>query len=111
MALSSLEISVSSAESGPVLTLAGEADLTSVTRLDAALSAEISRQAVQLTIDATNLRYADAASVRTMVVAARKVRARAGSVTLLNPQSPVARMLDLLCVDQVFSIRGRAATG
>jgi anti-anti-sigma regulatory factor len=31
--------------------------------------------------------------------------AQDGGVTLLNPQPPVARMLDLLCADQVFSIR------
>ena len=56
-----------------------------------------------------NLRYADSASMRTLVMAAMKVRTRAGSVTLLDPQPPVARLLDLLCVDEMFSIRGRAA--
>jgi hypothetical protein len=30
-------------------------------------------------------------------------------VTFLNPQPPVARLLDLLRVDELFSIRGRAA--
>jgi anti-anti-sigma regulatory factor len=38
-----------------------------------------------------------------------KVRTRAGSVTLLDPQPPVARMLDLLRADEMFSIRDRAA--
>ena len=38
-----------------------------------------------------------------------KVRTRAGSVTLLDPRPPVARMLDLLYVDEMFSIRDRAA--
>jgi hypothetical protein len=28
---------------------------------------------------------------------------------LLNPQPPVARMLDLPCANQMFSIRSRAA--
>ena len=42
-------------------------------------------------------------------MAAVKVRTRARSVTLLDPQPPVARLLDLLCVDEMFSIRGRAA--
>ena len=49
-----------------------------------------------------NLRYADSASMRTLVMAAMKVRTRAGSVTLLDPQPPVARMLDLLRVDEMF---------
>jgi hypothetical protein len=39
-----------------------------------------------------------------------KVRTRDESVTLLNPQPPVARMLDLLHVDELFSTRGRAAS-
>jgi hypothetical protein len=45
----------------------------------------------------------------TLVMVAVKVGTRAGSVTLLDPQPPVARLLDLLCVDEMFSIRGRAA--
>jgi anti-anti-sigma factor len=109
MAVSSLEVSIAAGASGPVLALAGEADVTSIMRLDEALTAQISGPAVQLTIDAANLRYADSASVRTLVMAAMKARTRAGSVTLLNPQPAVARMLDLLCIDEMFSIRRRAA--
>jgi anti-anti-sigma factor len=109
MAVSSLEVSTATGASGPVLILAGEADFTSITRLDEALTAQISGQAVRLTIDAANLRYADSASTRTLVMAATKARTRAGSVTLLDPQPPVARMLDLLCIDEMFSIRHRAA--
>jgi len=107
MALSSLQVSVVPGESGPVLVLAGEADLTSITRLDEALAAQVSGQAVRLTIDATNLRFADTASVRTLAMAAVEVRTQAGSVTLLNPQPPVARLLDLLCVEEVLAIRGQ----
>jgi anti-anti-sigma factor len=95
--------------SGPVLVLAGEADFTSITRLDEVLTAQVSGQAVQLTIDAANLRYADSASMRTLVMAAMKARTRAGSVTLLDPQPAVARVLDLLCIDAMFSIRHRTA--
>ena len=109
MTVSSLEVSIATGASGPVLVLAGEADFTSITRLDEALTAQISGQAVQLTIDAANLRYADSASMRALVMAAMKVRTLAGSVTLLDPQPPVARMLDLLCVEEMFSIRRRAA--
>jgi anti-anti-sigma factor len=109
MAVSSLEVSIATGASGPVLVLAGEADVTSITRLDEALTAQIAGQAVQLTIDAANLRYADSASMRTLVMAGMKVRTRAGSVTLLDPQPPVARLLDLLRIVEMFSIRRRAA--
>jgi anti-anti-sigma factor len=107
MDVCSLQVKVAFEGSGPVLVLAGEADLTSITRLDEALAAQVSGQAVRLTIDATNLRFADTASVRTLAMAAMKARTRAGSVTLLNPQPPVARLLDLLCVEEVLAIRGR----
>ncbi len=109
--MSSLEVSIATGASGPVLVLAGEADFTSITRLAEALTAQISGQAVQLTIDAANLRYADSAAMRTLVMAAMKARTQAGSVTLLDPQPAVARMLDLLCIDRMFSIRHRAAGG
>ncbi len=107
--MGSLEVSVATGASGPVLVLAGEADFTSITRLDEALTAQVSGRAVQLTIDAANLRYADSASMRTLVMAAMKARTRAGSATLLDPQPAVARMLDLLCIDEMFSIRHRTA--
>jgi anti-anti-sigma regulatory factor len=71
-----LEVTVASGPFGPVLVLAGEADLTSVTRLDDALTAQIFGQAVQLTIDATDLRFADLVSMRTLVMAAMKIRTR-----------------------------------
>jgi anti-anti-sigma factor len=109
MAVSLLEVSVAAGASGPVLVLTGEADVTSIARLDTVLAAQISGQAVQLTIDATNLRYVDSASVTTLVMAAMKVRTRNGSVTLLNPQPAVARILDLLRAGEMFCIRCRAA--
>ena len=107
--MSLLEVSVTPGPFGLVLILAGEADLTSVVRLDEALAAQISGQVVQLTIDATDLRYADSVSMRTLAMAAMKVRTRDGSVTLLNPQPPVTRMMGLLRADELFSVRGRAA--
>ena len=53
-----LKVWVATGASGPILVLAGEADFTSVTRLDEALTAQISGQPVQLTIDVSNLRGA-----------------------------------------------------
>jgi len=40
--VSSLEVSITTGASGPILVLAGEADFTSVTRLDEALAAGLS---------------------------------------------------------------------
>ena len=107
MAVSSLEVSVTTGPSGPVVVLAGEADITTVAQLDRALAAQPSGQATKLTIDATDLRYADSGSMRTLLMAAAKITSRDGTVTLLNPQPPVARLLDLLCVDGMITVERR----
>jgi anti-anti-sigma factor len=109
MAVSSLEVSIATGASGPVMASSVKRMLPPSRGWTRHLPAQISGQAVQLAIDAANLRYVDSASMRTLVMAAMKVRIRAGSVTLLDPQPPVARMLDLLCVDEMFSIRCRAS--
>ena len=105
--MSALEVSIATGTSGPVLVLTGEADITSVARLDEALATQADGQAVRLTIDATGLRYADSASMRTLVMAAAKITTQHGTVTLLNPQPPVARLLNLLCVDDMITVESR----
>ena len=62
-----------------------------------------------MTDRADNLRYADSASVMTLVMAAMKVRTRNGRVTLLNPQPAVARLLGLPRAVEMRSIRHREA--
>jgi hypothetical protein len=47
--------------------------------------------------------------VTTLAMAAKEVRTRNGSVTLLNPQSAEAGILDLLRAGEMFCIRRRAA--
>jgi ABC-type transporter Mla MlaB component len=91
VAVSALAVWVTTEPSGPVVVLAGEADVTSAVRLDEALAAQVGGRAVKLTIDATDLRYADSASMR----------------TLLNPQPPVARLLDLLGVHGMIAVQHR----
>ena len=53
-----LEISVAAGEAGPVLTLSGEADLTTVAELTGALSAQLAAGARHLTVDLSRLRFA-----------------------------------------------------
>ena len=95
--MGSLEVSVATGASGPVLVLAGEADFTSITRPDKALTAQVSGRAVQLAIDAANLRYADSASMRTLVMAAMKARTRASAAASL----PRPARVDLPSADEL----------
>ena len=101
-----LQASVAAWESGPVIMLTGEADLTCAGQLSALISGQLTRGTRQLTIDVSGLRFADSASIRALVLAARKLRERSGSLVLLRPQPPVARMLELLGADQAITVRG-----
>jgi anti-anti-sigma factor len=55
-------------------------------------------------IDASGLSFADTASIREMMLAARTLRERGGRLILLHPQRTVARMLELLGADQIFTM-------
>jgi anti-anti-sigma factor len=102
-----LQASVAAGPSGPVIVLSGEADLTSAAELNALLSGQLSDGTRDLTIDVSGLRYADSATVRTLVLAARTLKERGASLVLLRPQPPVARILTLLGADQMLAIRGQ----
>ncbi len=73
-----LEISVADGEAGPVLILSGEADLTTVAALTDALSAQLAAGARHLTVDLSRLRFADAAVIRALVRAGRRLKGRGG---------------------------------
>jgi len=106
-----LRASVAAGVSGPVVILSGEADLTSAGQLSALITAQLSGGARQLTVDVSGLRFADTASIRTLVLAARTLKERGGSLVLLRPQETIARVLDLLGAAQMFTIRGAAHGG
>jgi anti-anti-sigma factor len=101
-----LKASVAVGPSGPVITLSGEADMVSVAALSALISGQLAGGTVELTIDAWGLRFADIASVRELMLAARTLNERGGCLVLLHPQRPVARILALLGVDDMFTIQG-----
>ncbi len=100
-----LRASVQAGGSGPVIVLAGEADLTCARQLDALIAGQLAGETRQLTIDVSGLRFADSASIRTLVLAARTLTDRGGSLVLLDPQESLTRVLALLGADQIVTIR------
>jgi anti-sigma B factor antagonist len=106
-----LTAQIAAGESGPVIVLSGEADLTTAEQLSALITAQLAGGAQQLTIDVADLRFADSASIRTLLLAARTLRERGGSLVLLRPQRPVARVLELTGAEQMFTIREEAYGG
>jgi anti-anti-sigma factor len=107
VAESMLEASVAAGESGPVIVLAGEADLTCAGQLGALIAGQLAGGTRQLTVDVSGLRFADSASIRMLVLAARTLKERGGSLVLLDPQQPVARVLTLLGAEQMIMIQGK----
>jgi anti-anti-sigma factor len=99
-----LEASVAAGDSGPVVVLTGEADYTCLAELNAVLDGQLSGGTRRLTVDVSGLRFADTASIRALILAAKALRERRGSLVLLNPRPPVARVLALLGADQMFTI-------
>ncbi len=87
-----------------VITLSGEADLTSAAQLCALISAQLSGQTRDMTVDVSGLRFADSASIRILMLGAKTLKERGGSLILHHPQPAVARVLTLLGADQMFTI-------
>jgi anti-sigma B factor antagonist len=102
--MGTLRASVAAGESGPVIVLSGEVDITSAAQLSALIGGQLNAGAAHLTIDASGLSYLDSISIQVLVVVAKTLRARGGGLVLLRPQRPVARMLTLMGAGQVITI-------
>jgi anti-sigma B factor antagonist len=105
--MSTLRASVSAGESGPVITLSGEVDITTAAELSELLNGQLADETQQLTVDVAGLDFADTAAIRALLVAARRLRQRGGDLVLLRPQRALARVLEILGADEVVTIRGR----
>ena len=100
-----LGITVDSGEQGPVIRLRGEADMSNARELSTALNSQISGGARHLTVELSQLRFADSATVRALVQAYHALKDRGGTLELASPQPGVARVLSMLGVDQVLRVR------
>ena len=112
--MSMLHAAVTAGPSGPVIALAGEADLTTTAELNQLLAAHLDGGTTRLTVDLSGLRFADSAAIRELIQAHRLITQRGGTLELTRPQPAVAKVLSLLGVDQILTIRdqaGAAGTG
>lgn len=109
--MSTFRASVSAGVSGPVITLSGEVDLSTIAELSELITAQLSAGTRELTIDVAGMSFADSASMRVLMLAAMTLRKRGGGLVLLRPQPALARLLDIMDAGQVITIRCRADTG
>jgi len=96
---------VTAGETGPVVTLSGEADLSTADELSEVLTRQVSSGSQHLTVDISGLSFADSMSVRILVLAGRTMKDRGGVLELTNPQPVVVRILSLMGVDQMITVR------
>jgi anti-sigma B factor antagonist len=109
--VSTFRASVSAGESGPVITLSGEVDITTAAELNELITGQLAEATQQLTIDVAGLDFADTAAIRVLLIAARRLRQRGGGLVLLHPQRTLARVLEILGADEVVEIRGETEAG
>ncbi len=105
--MSTFRASVSAGESGPVITLSGEVDLSTIAELSDLITAQLAGGTVHLTIDVSGMSFADSASMRVLMLAAMTVRKRGGGLVLLRPQPALARLLEIMDADQVITVQGQ----
>lgn len=107
--MSILHSAVITGPSGPVITLAGEADLTTAAELKQLLAAQLDGSTT-MTIDLSGLKFADSAVIGEFIRAHHALAQRGGTLELIRPQPAIAKVLKLLGVDQVLAVRDQAET-
>jgi anti-sigma B factor antagonist len=99
-----LTVTVTAGRSGTVLVLSGESDVTTTQELDQFLDAQLAGGTTDLTIEMSGLRFADSATIKSLLVAARTLKDRGGTMTLLRPHPNVARVLSLTGADTIMAV-------
>ena len=107
--MSMLRASVTAEESGPLIVLSGEVDLTNAAELSELVTGQLANGTRHLTVDMDGLDFADTAGIRVFLLAAKTLRQRGGYLVLLRPQRTLARILDILGAEEVLTIQ--AGTG
>jgi anti-sigma B factor antagonist len=100
-----LRASALDGEDGPVVVLSGEADATTAGLLREIMTAQLDAGARLVTVDASGLSFLDSASLRVLVLAARALHGRHGTLVFAHPQPLVARVLEITGADKLLEVR------
>ena len=101
--------SVTAGESGPLIVLSGEVDLTNADELSELVPGQLADGTLHLTVDVAGLDFTDTEGIRVFVLAARTLRQRGRDLVLLRPRRTLARILEILGAEEVLAIQ--AGTG
>ena len=108
--MSKLRMSVAAGESGPLIVVRGEADVTNADELSELVTGQLADGTLHLTVDVGGLDFADTAGIRVFLLAAKTLRQRGGDLVLLRPQRTLARILEILGADEVLAIQKEPET-
>ena len=106
--VAALRTSASAGADGPVVVLSGEAGATTAAQLREMLATQLDTGARQVTVDASGLSFLDSASMRVLILAARALQGRHGTLVLARPQPLVARLLEITGADRLLDVRALA---
>ena len=101
-----LRVSVTGGDSYAVVTLAGESDVYTSDQLRGALESEAAKGVALLIVDLSGLEFMDSTGVHVLLDIRVMMKDRGGKLALAQPQSTVARVLNLVGADQLIPVYG-----
>ena len=101
-----LRVSVTGGDSYTVVALAGESDVYTSDQLRGALESEAAKGVALLIVDLSGLEFMDSTGVHVLLDIRVMMKERGGKLALAQPQSTVARVLNLVGADQLIPVYG-----
>jgi anti-anti-sigma factor len=103
-------VELEQAGSATVARIVGEVDLSNARSLELEIAATVPNEAAALVLDLSETTYLDSAGIRLVFGLADAVRRRGQELRLVVPEtSPVHRILELSCVQEVAPFSGALA--
>ena len=106
--LTVFDVETVAAERHVELRLAGELDIGTAGHFRQAFRRAEAEGAAALVVDLSALRFIDSTGLHELVVAHKRQRARGGCVVLQAPTAQTRRVLEVVGLDQLFTIRSKA---
>jgi anti-anti-sigma factor len=102
-----LSLSVSQPAAGSwIVALAGDLDIASVADFSAKLAAMTTESPVHVVLELSQLRFIDSSGLNALVVGAREIESKGGSMVVAAPSTYVGRVFDLVRLDESVEIAG-----
>ena len=102
-----LLLSVSQPAAGSwIVALSGDLDIASVADFSAKLAAVTAESPGHVVLDLSELRFIDSSGLNALVVGAREIERRGGSMVVAAPSTYVVRVFDLVRLDESVEVAG-----